>query len=91
MDKESPLASESDEEEEPKEVKTLSISLTNKNNLYATEVSTLYVQRRNSVGTKFKLDKDEYVISNITANNNDTILFFTNMERIVSVMFHTNR
>lgn len=68
---------ESDEEEEPKEVKTLSISLTNKNNLYATEVSTLYVQRRNSVGTKFKLDKDEYVISNITANNNDTILFFT--------------
>ena len=68
---------EGDEEEEPKEVKTLSISLTNKNNLYATEVSTLYVQRRNSVGTKFKLDKDEYVISNITANNNDTILFFT--------------
>ena len=68
---------EGDDEEEPKEVKTLSISLTNKNNLYATEVSTLYVQCRNSVGTKFKLDKDEYVISNITANNNDTILFFT--------------
>lgn len=68
---------ESDEEEEPKEIKTLSISLTNKNNLYATEISTLYVQRRNSVGTKFKLDKDEYIISNITANNNDTILFFT--------------
>jgi len=68
---------EGDDEEEPKEVKTLSISLTNKNSLYATEVSTLYVQRRNSVGTKFKLDKDEYVISNITANNNDTILFFT--------------
>ena len=68
---------EGDEEEEPKEIKTLSISLTNKNNLYATEISTLYVQRRNSVGTKFKLDKDEYIISNITANNNDTILFFT--------------
>lgn len=68
---------ESDEDEEPKEIKSLSISLTNKNNIYATEASTLYVQRRNSVGTKFKLDKDEYIISNITANNNDTILFFT--------------
>ena len=68
---------ESDEDEEPKEIKSLSISLTSKNNIYATEASTLYVQRRNSVGTKFKLDKDEYIISNITANNNDTILFFT--------------
>ena len=68
---------ESDEDEEPKEIKSLSISLTNKNNIYATEASTLYVQRRNSVGTKFKLDKDEYIISNIIANNNDTILFFT--------------
>ena len=68
---------EGDDEEEPKEIKTLSISLTNKNNLYATEASTLYVQRRNSVGTKFKLDKDEYIISNITANNNETILFFS--------------
>ena len=68
---------ESEEEEEPKEIKTLSISLTNKNNLYATEASTLYVQRRGGTGTKFKLDKDEFIISNITANNNDTILFFT--------------
>ena len=68
---------ESDEDEEPKEIKSLSISLTNKNNIYATEISTLYVQRRNSVGTKVKLDKDEYIISNITANNNDVILFFT--------------
>lgn len=65
------------EEEEPREIKTLSINLTNKNNLIVNETSTLYTQRRNSVGSKFKLDKDEYISTNIVAQNNDTILFFT--------------
>ena len=68
---------ENEGEEEPREIKTLSISLTNKNNLIANETSSLYVQRRGGVGTKFKLDKDEYIVSSITAKNNDTILFFT--------------
>lgn len=65
------------EEEEPREIKTLSINLTNKNNLIVNETSTLYTQRRNSVGSKFKLDKDEYISTNIVAQNNDIILFFT--------------
>ena len=69
---------EKDEEEEPREIKNLSISLTNKNNLIANETSSLYIQRRGGVGTKFKLDKDEYIVSSTTAKNNDTILFFTN-------------
>ena len=68
---------EGDEEEEPREIKTLSINLTNKNNLIVNETSTLYTQRRNSVGSKFKLDKDEYISTNIVAQNNDVILFFT--------------
>lgn len=68
---------EGDEEEEPREIKTLSINLTNKNNLIVNETSTLYTQRRNSVGSKFKLDKDEYISTNIVAQNNDIILFFT--------------
>lgn len=68
---------EGDEEEEPREIKTLSINLTNKNNLIVNETSTLYTQRRNGVGSKFKLDKDEYISTNIVAQNNDIILFFT--------------
>ena len=69
---------ENEDDEEPREIKNLSISITNKNNLIANETSSLYIQRRGGVGNKFKLDKDEYIISSTTAKNNDMILFFTN-------------
>lgn len=65
-------------EDEVIEEKTLFISLTNQNNIYITENSSLMIQRRGGVGSKFKLNQGEYVVSNIVAENTDTILFFTN-------------
>ena len=45
---------ESDEQEEPVEEKSLIISLTDKNNLYVTETSSLYISRRAAAGNKIK-------------------------------------
>jgi DNA gyrase subunit A len=62
---------------EPIERKQLSLSFTNNAAVYVSEVSSLYTQKRNGVGTKFKLEKDEYIVDNIIGENTDTILFFT--------------
>lgn len=64
--------------DEPMEVKTYILNLTNKNNLYVSESSSLYTQRRGGVGAKLKLDKGEFISSTLTADTTDTILFFTN-------------
>lgn len=66
------------EEDEPVEIKTLSLSLTNQNNIFINETSSLYTQRRGGVGSKFKLNPGECVLSNQTIENIDTILVFTN-------------
>ena len=68
------IESESDEVVEKKQ---LSLSFTNKGAVFVTETSMLYSQRRNGIGTKFKLDKDEFVVDNLVGDNTDTILFFT--------------
>lgn len=65
------------EYDEPTEIKTLNISLTNQNNIVIVEQSSLYTQRKGTVGAKFKLDKGEYVISSLIAENTETILFFS--------------
>lgn len=65
------------ENDEPVEVKQLLINITNKGNLYATETSSLYSQRRGGVGSKFKLENEEYVCNTTTGSTEDTILFFT--------------
>ena len=65
------------DEDEPVEIKALSVSLTNKNNLIVNETSSLYTQKRGGVGSKFKLEPDEYVMTSTTCQNIDTILFFT--------------
>lgn len=65
------------ESDEPLERKQLSLSFTNKGAVFVTETSTLYAQRRNGVGTKFKLDPGEYIVDNIIGENTDVILFFT--------------
>lgn len=65
------------EEDEPVEVKSVIINLTNKGNLFASQVSSLYTQRRGGVGNKFKLEKGEYVIQTVQATTTDTILFFS--------------
>ena len=62
---------------EPIEKKQLSISLTNNGSVFVSETSTLYSQKRNGAGAKFKLDDGEYIIDNLVGENTDTILFFT--------------
>ena len=64
-------------EDETIEKKSLQIFLTNRNNIFVSEVSSLYTQRRGGVGNKFKTDSGEYVISTATVNSTDEILFFT--------------
>ena len=66
------------EDDEPIEVKNLLVNITNQNNIFVSENSSLMIQRRGGVGSKFKLNKGEYVISTSTAETTDLILFFTN-------------
>lgn len=66
-----------DANDEPIEVKSLQISLTNYGNVYTTETSSLYTQNRGGVGNKFKLDSGEYVISTLSAQTTDKLLFFS--------------
>lgn len=65
------------EDEEPVEVKSLIVNLTNQNNVFIEETSSLYTTRRGSVGSKFKLDKNEYVTSCCNIQTTDNLLFFS--------------
>lgn len=65
------------EDDEPKELRKLSINLSNQNNIYVHEVSSLYSQSRGGVGKKFKMNKGEYIISTQNGDNRSTILFFS--------------
>ena len=67
----------SKEEEEPTEIRTLQVSLTNKNRVYTMESSTLYTQKKGTVGKKIKLDKGEYIMSTCLVQTNEEVLFFT--------------
>lgn len=67
----------SEEGAEPIEKKQLSLAFTNAASVFVSETSTLYTQRRNGVGAKFRLEPKEYVVDNIVGENTDTILFFT--------------
>ena len=65
------------DEDEVVEKKQLSLSFTNKGAVFVTETSSLYSQRRNGIGTKFKLEPEEFIVDNLVGENTDTILFFT--------------
>ena len=67
----------SKDDEEPTEVKSLQISMTNQNNLYLSEISTLYTQKRGGVGNKAKLGAGEYVIHTEAIESNEEVAFFT--------------
>lgn len=67
----------SKEDEEPTEIRQLQVSLTNRGNLFVTEVSTLYTQRRGGVGNKLKLEDGELAISTHKVSSNEEILLFT--------------
>ena len=64
-------------EEEPTEIRTLQVSLTNKNRVYTMESSTLYTQKKGTVGKKIKLDKNEYIMSTCLVQTDEEVLFFT--------------
>jgi DNA gyrase subunit A len=68
---------ESDEENEPIENKSLIVNLTNMNNLFISETSSLYTQKRGTVGTKIKLEKGEYITSSISCETVDSLLVFS--------------
>lgn len=65
------------EDEEPTEVKSLQISMTNQNNIYLSETSTLYTQKRGGVGNKAKLGAGEYVVHSEQIESNEEVAFFT--------------
>ena len=65
------------EDEDPTEIRVLQISMTNKNNIYLSETSTLYKQKRGGVGNKAKLEAGEYVIHSEQIESNEEIAFFT--------------
>lgn len=67
----------SKEDEEPTEIKSLQIYMTNQNNIYLSETSTLYTQKRGGVGNKAKLGVGEYVIHSEQLESNEEIAFFT--------------
>ena len=67
----------SKENEEPTEIKSLQISMTNQNNIYLSETSTLYTQKRGGVGNKAKLGAGEYVIHTEQLESNEEVAFFT--------------
>ena len=67
----------SKDDEEPTEIKTLQISLTNKNNIYLSETSTLYTQKRGGVGNKAKLEAGEYIAHTESIESNEEVAFFT--------------
>lgn len=70
------------EDEEPTEIRQLQVSLTNHGNVFATEVSSLYTQRRGGVGNKFKMADGEYVIATQPVNSNEELLFFSHAGNI---------
>lgn len=59
------------------EEKQISLSFTNEGAVYVAETSSLYTQRRNGVGAKFKLSEGEYIVDNLVGRNTDEIIFFT--------------
>lgn len=67
----------SKDDEEPTEIKSLQISMTNQNNIYLSETSTLYTQKRGGVGNKAKLGAGEYVVHSEQIESNEEVAFFT--------------
>lgn len=77
---------EKDEEEEPVEKKQLIIYLTNLNNIYAYEDSSLISQRRGGVGTKLKLLDNEFIKQTITETNYNNLLAFTSKGKVFNLI-----
>lgn len=72
---------ERDEEEEPVDEKILTAYLTNYNNLYITETSSLVKQARGGVGKRVKLASDEVITFSAIETNVKPILLFSSLGR----------
>ena len=68
---------EETEEGEAVEKKRLSVSFTNKGGVFSNEISTLYTQKRGTVGTRLKLEKGEYIVENVVGDSTELVLLFT--------------
>lgn len=68
---------EETEDGEAVEKKRLSVSFTNKGGAFSNEISTLYTQKRGSVGTRLKLEKGEYIVENVVGDSTELVLLFT--------------
>lgn len=66
-----------DENDEPVEIKKYQVSSTNQNEIYVNEISSLYSQSRNTVGSKMKLADGEYITYSTSCMTGDVLLFFT--------------
>lgn len=77
---------EKDDEEEPVEKKQLIVYLTNLNNIYTYEDSTLISQRRGGVGTKIKLLDNEFIKQTITETNYNNLLAFTSKGKVFNLI-----
>lgn len=66
-----------DVDTEPVEKKMIYVNLTNQNNLYVYETSTLLTQRKGGVGQKVKMNNGEYIIDSFTNYNYGTLVLFS--------------
>lgn len=69
----------------PTEKKMLYINLTNQNNLYVYEKSSLMIQRKGGVGQKIKLNPNEYIIDSFLNTKADTMLLFSEQGKLYSL------
>lgn len=74
------------DEKEPLEKKQLIVYLTNLNNIYAYEDSTLISQRRGGVGTKLKLLDNEFIKQTVTETNYNNLLAFTSKGKVFNLI-----
>ena len=70
---------ESVEEEEPQEVENYNLFLTNKDRILVQKTSSLFTGSRNSVGTKFKLNSNEVIISAIENTSTNPAIIITSL------------
>lgn len=65
------------EEDEPIEERTLTLSLTNQNNILMKEESGFYTQKRNRATRKADLSQNEQLLTTLIVSSSDTILAFS--------------
>lgn len=63
------------------EEKRVIVSLTNYNNLYINETSTLLTQNRNGMGSKLRMEDGEYVMATASDSNFGTLMLFSDKGR----------